>query len=224
MKTGHSWHFTHAAASGTPPAPRASHAAAVIDGNLIVLGGWNGNTAYDDAHALELATLEWHEFAVTREEHASLGDRSMFGYAEHGGRIYVHGGWNTSDAAAVCDGLFSFAPAIGPVVLQGGDRWRGTLATVATEGNGPGAVARHAMASLGDSLYVFGGWGGLGSRDAPYAQREPNPSLLIRRLTFHNRCRSSGWGHDTFRLDLAASPLPRWERLEVEGFTPWRRS
>ena len=49
---------------------------------------------------------------------------------------------------------------------------------------------------------MFARWGGLGNRDGP----------------------SPGWEDDTFRLDLSATPLPRWERLEVDGFKPWRRS
>ncbi|EJD04992.1 galactose oxidase [Fomitiporia mediterranea MF3/22] len=41
---------------GIPPSPRGYHAAALADGRLWVFGGYDGRTAHDDVHMLDLAS------------------------------------------------------------------------------------------------------------------------------------------------------------------------
>jgi len=47
--------------NGKPPPPRSQHGAAIIDGNLIIVGGYNGTQLFNDVHVLNLETRTWKE-------------------------------------------------------------------------------------------------------------------------------------------------------------------
>ena len=46
-------------ARGIPPSPRGYHASVLADGRLWVFGGYDGRTAHDDVHVLDLASAAY---------------------------------------------------------------------------------------------------------------------------------------------------------------------
>lgn len=171
------WQWWTPQPSGAAPANRTGHAAALLAPNvLVVAGGWNGAKCFDDAHALdlggaprrdrretaEIAALRscaartgvdggsprWHELSLERIHGASLNRRVMFGYAALGGVLYIHGGWDNENVDNTLDDVLEVSPH---ELRAGGDTWTGTLAAVPTTGDGPGPIARHALAAMGTS-------------------------------------------------------------------------
>lgn len=128
--------------------PRAGFASAIIDGpTLIVAGGWDGQRAFSDAFACDLSAGQWRPVSLTGD--ATLERRIMFGHASDGGLIYMHGGTDNEDMAAVKRDLIALDPMAG------------TLTTISdVHGDGPPGLARHAVAASSGSLWVFGGWDG----------------------------------------------------------------
>ena len=127
------WRWTRLPASGTGPSRRGGHAAAVVDGSLIIAGGWDGVTAFGDAFALDMVSARWR--ALYLRGNGKLERRMMFAYtaAEDGKKLYVHGGADNRNLATVKSDL---------IVL---DVRQSTLQTVQARG-GP-MLFRHAMAA-----------------------------------------------------------------------------
>jgi hypothetical protein len=46
-------------ARGIPPSPRGYHASVLADGRLWVFGGYDGRSAHDDVHVLDLASAAY---------------------------------------------------------------------------------------------------------------------------------------------------------------------
>ena len=178
------WRWSALPTHGTAPAPRTAFASALFDGALIIAGGWDRSTAFDDMHALNLKTASWQ--AVPAFSPSPFANRILFAHASVEGSIYVHGGTSADNMGAVRDDLFRIDVAE--------ERWE----ALATEGDGPGSVARHSMAAMGGSLWCFGGWDG--------------GSFL----------------EGAFRLRLGHTSSPAagavWERLEVRGLAPHARA
>ena len=153
------WRWTALQPAGTAPAPRAGFASAVIDGSLFVAGGWDGQTAFEDAFALDLASLRWRTLSLRGE--ATFARRIMFGHAaaEDGRHLYVHGGTDPQNLNTIRGDLFAF------------DVIRGTLKNIPLSGDGPPALSRHSVAAMQGSLWVFGGWDGRAKLDGAYRLR-----------------------------------------------------
>lgn len=80
---------------GEAPAPRSGHAAAVVGGSLVVVGGVATGAHLDDVCALDLRTLAWYSI-----EHAGSSVSRPLARSGHvvlpagQGRLVVFGGWN----------------------------------------------------------------------------------------------------------------------------------
>ena len=155
-------------ARGTIPSPRAHHATALIDGSLYLLGGFDGKDAFDDAHALSIEHLKWRKLKLIRPlnssgepDGATLEKRIFFGHAAHKKIMYVIGGVNNQNMNDVRDDVLAY------------DTEASTLVTVETEGPSPGVISRPACATLGDSIWMFGGFNGKEWLDTMYRLRLP---------------------------------------------------
>jgi len=56
------WRAIHA--TGSPPAPRGGHSCCVIGNNLIVWGGYGGDTFFNDMSMLSLDSMSWQKVAT----------------------------------------------------------------------------------------------------------------------------------------------------------------
>ena len=175
------WRWLSPTTSGRAPTARNMHASAIFSGELFVVGGWNGQTAFHDAFALDLLTFRWRELALRGD--GTLENRALFGHAASERRLFVHGGLSPTNLNDIRSDLVALDPTTGQ------------LRQVSTTGDGPGTIARHAIAEKDDALWVFGGWDG------------------------------KRWLDTTYVLRLGADALSgRWERVETGGFTPYGRT
>ena len=137
------------------PEPRAGTASAMVEGELILIGGWDGRTAFADAHALSLSTLRWRSLSLRGTE-SLLSDRIMFGHASSDDLVYIHGGCSPKNLAEIFADVFTV------------NTKTGKMQELDTEGTGPGKIARHANAIMHGHLYAFGGWDGKRFRDETF--------------------------------------------------------
>jgi len=128
---------------------RSRHGAALLNGEVFVVGGENaqGQTiAATDAY--DLLFNSWRSLAPLPEPLANLAVAAL------NGRIYAAGGSanraGVEGEIAVSDRVYALDPAEGPWVQAG------TL---------PNPLAGAAMVAAGDALYVLGGWDGERMRD-----------------------------------------------------------
>jgi len=115
-----------------------------------------------------------------------MADRIMHGRAASpDGIIYVHAGCKPTNLAEMYSDVMSF------------DARTSILRKIKTVGEGPGFLARHAMAIMNGYMYTFGGFDG------------------------------KTWMAGSHRLDLDAKDVggaARWERLATSGFEPYART
>ena len=155
------WRATPVRARGTIPSPRANYASALIDGSLHVLGGFDGKETFDEAFVLTVEHMTWRKVKLERPDDATLTKRMLYGHATHNKIIYVFGGVNNQNMAEMSGDVTAY------------DTEAGTLVTVETEGPSPGKIARQACATLGDSIWVIGGWDGKNWLDTTHRLRLP---------------------------------------------------
>ena len=126
---GGSWIARHVEA---PPA-RAEHAMAALDGKIVLFGGESAGGPLGD-------TWEWDGRSWTRRDVTGPSPRSRHRMATVGKKIVLFGGLGASGED--CD-----------TWEWDGTRWTPSPATLTTGFHCEG----HAMAALGDKLYLFGG-------------------------------------------------------------------
>ena len=143
------WRWSEAKTSGRVPEPRAGVASSVQDGSLVLLGGWDGKTAFNDAYTVGLSDFRWRMLKLRGD--GTMADRIMFGTAaDEDGVIYVHGGCRPDNLNDMYHDVMAF------------DARTSKLRTIKTvgdwTGDGPGYIIRQSVAVVGGYLYVFGGW------------------------------------------------------------------
>lgn len=74
---------------GIPPCPRAAHSGDIVKEKLYIFGGWNGYSAFDDVHVLDLKSMMWSE--ITKIEFKPVA-RNNHRTAVFGHKIYLYGG------------------------------------------------------------------------------------------------------------------------------------
>ena len=130
-----------AEASADQPGPRLACASAILDGQLLLFGGWDpqepgtGGVILDDVWSLDLATSKWKRFDAPMPQ----GPTSRHVAANVGGSVVVHT-FRCSDSVLVWD------PAAGKLREQ------------PTSGSAPSSRGLHVAAAADDhTLLVFGG-------------------------------------------------------------------
>lgn len=145
------WRWFEPKTTGRVPEPRAAMAHAVMDGEFVIAGGWDGKTAFDDAYSLDLSTFRWRKHSFSGMCDASLSDRIFFGHTSSPeGLIFVHGGASPKNLNDMFDDVMTF------------DAKTSKLCRLRTSGNGPGLRCRQANAYMNGYLYAFGGHAGKG--------------------------------------------------------------
>ena len=125
------WRWFEPKTTGRVPEPRAAMAHAVMDGEFVIAGGWDGKTAFDDAYSLDLSTFRWRKHSFSGMCDASLSDRIFFGHTSSPeGLIFVHGGASPKNLNDMFDDVLTF------------DAKTSKLCRLRTSGNGPGLRCR----------------------------------------------------------------------------------
>ena len=172
-----------------------------------MVGGSSGSDAFDDAYALHMDALRWRRLQLRTRGGAALSRRIMFGHAALDGTLYLHGGADPTNLAALYSDLLAL------------DLEDEMLVTVPTAGVGPpsSGLARHAMAATEGSLWVVGGW--QGSAWLPDAFRlDLGPFLARGEPAVWRRIQGDGftpWARA--HSCLVAAPLPRPQLLLYGG-------
>ena len=125
---------------GTRPGPRLVSACAILDGELLLFGGWDPQTAgtggviLDDVWALDLSTLQWKKCTDM-----PYGPTSRHVACAVGNRLLVH-------TFRCTESILVWSPSLRKLVEQ------------PTSGTPPSSRGLHAAAAVGDhTLVVFGG-------------------------------------------------------------------
>eukprot|EP00051_Salpingoeca_urceolata_P008483 m.106387 g.106387 ORF g.106387 m.106387 type:complete len:548 (-) comp15773_c0_seq1:74-1717(-) len=86
---------------GTPPCPRSGHSATLIDGNtLVIFGGWDSPTCFNDTYLLDLSTFEFSKLQPTGQAPSPRSWHVACVLPKHLGeqRLLVYGGYDGEDA------------------------------------------------------------------------------------------------------------------------------
>eukprot|EP01064_Diplonema_japonicum_P031040 TRINITY_DN5436_c0_g1_i1.p1 TRINITY_DN5436_c0_g1~~TRINITY_DN5436_c0_g1_i1.p1 ORF type:complete len:435 (+),score=26.49 TRINITY_DN5436_c0_g1_i1:104-1306(+) len=76
---------------GRGPCPRRAHSAEVIDGRMVVFGGFQGDCCQADTYSLDLSTIEWSK--LEGKGPCARGGHSS---SKNGEKLYIFGGWDTN--------------------------------------------------------------------------------------------------------------------------------
>eukprot|EP01062_Namystynia_karyoxenos_P033070 TRINITY_DN24335_c0_g1_i1.p1 TRINITY_DN24335_c0_g1~~TRINITY_DN24335_c0_g1_i1.p1 ORF type:complete len:663 (+),score=142.92 TRINITY_DN24335_c0_g1_i1:74-1990(+) len=81
---------------GAAPCARRAHCAAVLDGHMVVCGGFSGDDCLNDVHALDIATWQWSRLKIEggqtpcpRGGHSAVVDPEA-------NAVIIYGGWDTT--------------------------------------------------------------------------------------------------------------------------------
>ena len=141
------WRWSQPTTTGKAPTVRAGAASGIQDGQLIILGGWDGKTAFTDAYALNLETLKWRSLSPRGDGTMEL--RIFFGRAvSPNGVLYVHGGAKPTNLNEMYHDVMSF------------DARTSVLRKVRVKGDDPGPIMRQSLAIMNGYMYSFGGFDG----------------------------------------------------------------
>eukprot|EP00658_Telonema_sp_P-2_P032746 TRINITY_DN24169_c0_g1_i2.p1 TRINITY_DN24169_c0_g1~~TRINITY_DN24169_c0_g1_i2.p1 ORF type:complete len:778 (-),score=155.46 TRINITY_DN24169_c0_g1_i2:429-2762(-) len=147
--------------TGEPPSPRAFHSASLVQNNLIVTGGTNGDRVYgpsfDFVHAFDITTGAWSEITAVPEP--GLPPRFAHSAAVLGGDIVVFGGLNPF-------GVTTSTQTPAALVITASGSW----SPLEVEGPDIGARAYLTVEPSGDVVYIFGGYkpGSMGCSSSLY--------------------------------------------------------
>ncbi|KAL6067333.1 IgA-specific serine endopeptidase [Balamuthia mandrillaris] len=86
------WEDITAEIRGTPPRPRASHAAAVIGARLWIFGGLTEEkTLLNDVHVLDFEQMKWQKLQITGRPPTPRQNATLTAV---GNRLFIFGGWD----------------------------------------------------------------------------------------------------------------------------------
>ena len=128
---------------GTPPSARSLHAAALLNGNMLVFGGYDGIQRVNTFHAFSFAEKRWSPVLPSANSSPPPSPRDRHVALAFGNSFYVHGGFDgTSRVSDFWQFDFS-SMAWREVVVRGG--------------RAPSPRHSHAAVVYRQSLYIFGG-------------------------------------------------------------------
>jgi hypothetical protein len=137
---------TTSTGGGAPPCERSLHTAAMLNGNMLVFGGYSGHSRCNDFHSYSFAEKRWSPVlpAATSGRPPSPRDRHVS--VTHGNSFYVQGGFDGT--SRVSDFFaFDFSSMI----------WR---EIVPSSGRPPTARHSHAAIVWRNSMFIYGGYDG----------------------------------------------------------------
>ena len=130
----------------TPPCVRSLHSAAVLNGNLYIFGGYNGQARVNDFYAFSFASRRWTPVLAAANSGRPPSPRDRHVSVVHGTTFYVFGGF---DGTSRTNDFFGFDFTT--------MTWR---EVIPRSGRPPSERHSHAAAVHGNSMYCFGGYDG----------------------------------------------------------------
>ncbi|KAA0176199.1 hypothetical protein FNF27_02256 [Cafeteria roenbergensis] len=143
-------HWEVFARPGTPPGARAAHSCNIVDGMMVVFGGWNGKEGLADVHVLSLARMEWFCPRIVGDAPSPRNNHATFVV---GNKLFVHGG---HDGSHWLSDMYVLEAA--PAAAGARGEWRWTRPSVS--GAPPSARACHCIVVHKRKAYCFGGYDG----------------------------------------------------------------
>jgi Kelch motif/Galactose oxidase, central domain len=210
---------------GSPPSARSLHAAAVLNGTLLVFGGYDGNQRVNTFHAYSFAEKRWSPVHPSAGSAPAPSPRDRHVMVAFGNSIFIHGGF---DGVSRVGDLFCFDFST--------MMWREIRAL---EGRAPSPRHSHSAVVYGSSLFIFGGYDGSYKNDlhecdllssrwgvVPAAGRRPRARYRAT-LCVHRSSMVLFGGHDGTRhlQDVHVFDLETriWSNLVCEGVPPTPR-
>jgi len=133
-------------AGGAPPCERSLHAAAVLNGNLCVFGGYDGQSRCNDFHAFSFTEKRWSPVLPSAASGNPPSPRDRHIAVAYANSFYVFGGF---DGTSRVNDFFSFDFS--------SMAWR---EVPVTSGQPPSPRHSHAAVVHNHSMWVFGGYDG----------------------------------------------------------------
>uniref|UniRef100_A0A0G4GFY8 RING-type domain-containing protein n=1 Tax=Chromera velia CCMP2878 TaxID=1169474 RepID=A0A0G4GFY8_9ALVE len=125
------------------PAPaRTDHSCVVSDGKMMVFGGWDGKTRFNDVQEFDLERKVWREIAIEGPSTSQPAGRFGHTAVVYKQSMYVFGGWNGNDTLV---DLYEFGHV--------SEQWF----HVTARGDIPKARYRHSAVVHGCCMFIFGG-------------------------------------------------------------------
>jgi len=135
-------------AGGIPPCARSLHTAAILNGNMYIFGGYNGQSRLNDFYCLSFAENRWSPVipAYNSGNPPSPRDRHVSCVIQNPPTFIVFGGFDGTSRVNDCFG-FDFTM----------NKW---LPIIPTAGVAPSPRHSHSAIVYEGSLYIFGGYDG----------------------------------------------------------------
>jgi len=133
-------------AGGAPPCERSLHAAAVLNGNLCVFGGYDGQSRINDFHAFSFTEKRWSPVLPSATSGNPPSPRDRHVAVAYNNNFYVFGGF---DGTSRVNDFFSFDFS--------SMTWR---EVPVLSGQPPSPRHSHAAVVHNHSMWVFGGYDG----------------------------------------------------------------
>lgn len=133
-------------AGGAPPCERSLHAAAVLNGNLYVFGGYEGHERINDFHAFSFSEKRWSPVLPSATSGNPPSPRDRHVAVAYNNNFYVFGGF---DGISRINDFFSFDFS--------SMTWR---EVPISSGQPPSPRHSHAAVVHNHSMWVFGGYDG----------------------------------------------------------------
>jgi N-acetylneuraminic acid mutarotase len=137
---------TQGEAGGAPPCERSLHAAAVLNGNLCIFGGYDGHSRINDFHAYNFNEKRWSPVLPSATSGNPPSPRDRHVAVAHNNNFYVFGGF---DGTSRVNDFFSFDFS--------SMTWREVPVAA---GQPPSPRHSHAAVVHDHSMWVFGGYDG----------------------------------------------------------------
>lgn len=121
------------------PSVRTDHSCVVYEANLLIFGGFDGRSRFQDLHQYSIDHREWTE--IPPADNVPMG---RFGHTAcvYHSEMFVFGGWNGHDTL---DDLYEFSMTTG--------QWY----SVPGRGDVPSSRYRHSVVVHGCCMFIFGG-------------------------------------------------------------------
>eukprot|EP01122_Echinamoeba_exundans_P013265 TRINITY_DN5760_c0_g1_i1.p1 TRINITY_DN5760_c0_g1~~TRINITY_DN5760_c0_g1_i1.p1 ORF type:complete len:980 (+),score=168.69 TRINITY_DN5760_c0_g1_i1:136-3075(+) len=168
--------------TGSLPKPRCSHASCIVDGKLLISGGWmSGSRFLNDIHIYHIDSSTWSQPVTSGDFNTPRVGHTMTPVEN---RVFIFGG---------SDGYRAFND------LQIFDLETMKWSTAIVKGNLPESRSRHTATRIGVDIYVFGGGDNVHLYNDLYVlNTETLEWTLVKTRGMSPSCR---WGHTTTLVD-----------------------
>lgn len=216
---------TRGMAGGAPPRERSLHTAAMLNGCMLVFGGYDGQSRVNDFHSYSFADKRWSPVLASSNSGRPPSPRDRHVSVAHGNSFYVQGGFDGTSRVSDFFG-FDFSSMT----------WR---EITASSGRAPSPRHSHAAVVWRNSMFVYGGYDGSYKSDlhefefdtniwraVPAAGRRPRARYRATCVVHKNSMILFG-GHDGTRhlsdTHLFDLETRIWSALVTEGIPPTPR-